>query len=292
MAAARIVRLPGRSPVASQSVRTGTLAARLRRPAPGWLFAALLALQASWSLHLANDRALQPSPGAPPSAIALRLASLDEPELAGYATALYLQGFDAQAGALLGLRLADAAAICAWLELAYSLNPRSGYALMLAAFDYAGPAHVHDEATRARADAQPAPAPQPVAPLLLDLVERAYVADPARHWRWLAHAAYVARFTLHDDERALRYARRLRAAPDAAGVPRWARELDSFVLRRQDAAEAQRALLGGLAFGSGGSGGTDAKVLDRMAARLASPADIHEEPGNGRLDPARQAAGR
>ena len=242
----------------------------IRRHASWWVFGVLLALQASWSTRLANDGSLQPSPGAPPSASAVRLASLDEPELAGYATSLYLQGFDAQAGALLGLRLADAAAICAWLELAYSINPRSGYPLMLAAFDYAGPAHVHDETSKAQSTVQTLAA-RPVAPMLLDLVERAYIADPARHWRWLAHASFVARFTLHDDERALRYARLLRDAPAPAPVPRWARELDSFVLRRRDPAEAQRALLGGLAFGSPG---TDPKELDRLAARPAPPANV------------------
>ncbi|SPE22994.1 conserved hypothetical protein [Burkholderiales bacterium] len=253
----------------SEPASPATVLGSMRRHASWWVFAALLSLQGVWSLRLANDGALQASPGAPPGATALQLASLDEPALAGYATSLYLQGFDAQAGALLGLRLADAQAIWAWLELAYSINPHSGYPLMLAVFDYAGPAHAHDEASKAAAEAH-TPAPRPVAPMLLDLVERAYRADPVRHWRWLAHASYVARFSLHDDERALRYAQLLRDAPQTAQVPRWARELDSFVLRRRDAAEAQRALLGGLAFGAPG---TDSQVLDRMAARLASPAN-------------------
>ncbi|HYA66941.1 MAG TPA: hypothetical protein VEE84_09635, partial [Burkholderiaceae bacterium] len=56
------------------------------RHAMAWVFAALLALQAVWSMHLDNDSALQSSPGAPPGVTALRLASLDESALAGYAT--------------------------------------------------------------------------------------------------------------------------------------------------------------------------------------------------------------
>jgi len=238
-------------------------------------FAVLLALQALWSGHLGNDSALETSPGAPPGMTTLRLASLDEPALAGYAANLYLQGFDAQAGALLSLRLADAQAIYAWLERAYAINPRSGYALMLAAFDYAKPAHLHDEASLSQGES----AVEPVAPRLLDLVERAFADDPARHWRWLAHASYVARFALHDDERALRYARRLREAPAEASVPRWARELDSFVLNRPDATDAQRALLGGLAFGTPG---IEAKEIDRLASRLAEPAATAPGPGTPR----------
>ena len=237
----------------------------LRQHALVWGFAALLILQAAWSTHLANDSALESSPGPAPGVWALRLASLDEPALAGYATNLYLQGFDAQAGALLSLRLADAAAICDWLERAYEINPHSGYALMLAAFDYAKPAHVHDEAAKADPAVRGEPA---AAPRLLDLVECAFLEDPARHWRWLAHASYVARYGLHDDERALRYARRLQQAPLAAAIPRWARELDSFVLNRPDAGQAQSALLGGLAFGTQG---IEAKEIDRLAARLANP---------------------
>lgn len=229
-------------------------------------FLALLALQAAWSSHLDNDSALQPSPGGPPGVMALRVASLDEPQFAGYATSLYIQGFDAQAGALLALRAADTASICAWLERAFELNPHSGYPLMLASFDYAEPAHARDEIRAARADAS-ASVEESVAPKLLDFVERAYAVDPARHWRWLAHASWLAHYVLHDSARAMREARLLRDAPASASVPRWARELDSFVLRRQDPQEAQEALLGGLAFASP----ADQKEIDRLAARLAHP---------------------
>jgi len=236
-------------------------------PAAWSLFLLLLAAQAAVSSWQDQDTRLQPSLGPAPSAGALRVASLDEPAFAGYATSLYVQGFDAQAGALLPLRQADMAAVRDWLACAFTLNPHSGYPLMLAAFDYAEPAHLGDlERAAAASIATPTAPALATAPGLLDFVESAYREDPARHWRWLAHAAWVARYTLKDDARALRYARLLQAAPALAGVPQWARELDAFVLRRADAIEAHKALLGGLAFATPGA---DPRELDRLAARLS-----------------------
>jgi hypothetical protein len=229
-----------------------------RRAAPWLVFAALLALQVAMSRRLPDDWTLQASAGTAPPVTAVRLATLDEAALAGYLTALTIQGFDAQAGSLLPLRNADFTAIRAWLELSFALNPHSGYPLLLAAFDYSETAHAQDELLHPML---------PAAPGMLAFVERSYVSDPAVHWRWMAHAAWVARFVLHDDARALRDAHLLRDAPESAGIPRWARELDSFVLHRKDARDARRALLGGLA---AGGGRVDARELDLLGGRVAS----------------------
>ena len=226
---------------------------------PAWgAFAALLLLQVVLGLRTPETWRLEASAGIPPTPAVMQLASLDEPALAAYGTALYLQGYDAQAGALLPLRTADYPAIRAWLELAFALNPHSSYPLMLAAFDYSETAHLQDEMV-------PANAPQAAA--ILDFVERGYGADPAAHWRWLAHAAWVSRYVLHDNARALAEARLLRNAPASAAIPEWARELDTYVLGRQDATDARRALLGGLA---AGSPGTPERDLERLAARISS----------------------
>jgi hypothetical protein len=236
-----------------------TGAARRRRLHPAWFaFAVLLALQVALALHTPETWRLETSVGTPPPPAVLRLASLDEPALAAYGSALYLQGYDAQAGALLPLRMADYPAIRAWLELAFTLDPHSSYPLMLAAFDYSETAHLQDEAS---------PANPPQAPAILEFVERGFRADPAAHWRWLAHAAWVSRYVLHDDARALAEAHLLRSAPAGAAIPEWARELDTYVLGRRDPIEARRALLGGLA---AGTAGTPQRDLERLADRIAS----------------------
>ena len=234
-------------------------APRVRGMAGAWLaLAILLVMQVAVALRAPETWHLETSVGTAPPVAVVRIASLDEPALAGYATALYLQGYDAQAGALLPLRNADFPSIRNWLGLAFTLNPHSSYPVMLAAFDYSETAHLQDEMLHAGT---------PQAPAILDFVETGYRADPGAHWRWLAHAAWVSRYVLHDNQRALAEAHLLRAAPAGADVPEWARELDTFVLGRQDATDARRALLGGLA---AGSKGTPQRDLERLADRIAA----------------------
>ncbi len=181
-------------------------------------------------MRLPNDRELQTSAGVPPNLDFVRIASLDEAPLAGYAAALYLQAFDAQAGAQLPLRLADFRSIRAWLELAFVLNPKSGYPLMLGAFEYAEAAHLQDELLHPMT---------PEAPAIFDFVERGFRANPAANWRWLVQACWVARYRLHDNQRAAAEAQMLRTAPIAAGIPQWARELDLFLVPLKDPFSAQ-----------------------------------------------------
>jgi len=197
------------------------------------ILACLLALQILLALHIPNSGRLKTAVGAPPTLTAVRLASLDDGPLAGYAISLFLQAFDAQAGAQLPLRSADFRSIRAWLELAFALNPQSGYALMLGAVDYAETAHLHDELVHSAI---------PQAPAILDFVERGFRADPAAHWRWLVHAFWVARYRLHDDQRASAEAQLLRNAPPEAGIPQWARELDLFLPPPKEPITARLAL--------------------------------------------------
>lgn len=199
-------------------------AQRLARPLPAaWLaLAGLLLLQGLLNARIPQHWGLERCAGAPPDPDLVRLLSLGETQLAGYATALSVQGFDAQAGALLPLPSADLRATRAWLQLAFALNPKSGYPLMLAAFDYARAARVQDVLQHS---------PQPQAPAMLQFVEQGFRADPAVHWPWLVQALWVARFDLHDEKRALAEAQMLRNSPASAGIPQWARELDSSGLR-------------------------------------------------------------
>jgi hypothetical protein len=79
---------------------------------------------------------------------------------------------------------------------------------------------------------------------MLDFVYRAFLADPNRRWRWLAHAAIVARHRLHDDALALRYAREI--ATRARTAPGWARQMHIFLLEDMGEREQAKILLGGL----------------------------------------------
>jgi hypothetical protein len=79
---------------------------------------------------------------------------------------------------------------------------------------------------------------------MLDFVHRAYLDDPQGRWRWLAHAAIMAKHRLHDLPLALQYAREIAAhSPDA---PAWARQMQIFVLEDMGEFQAAQIFLGGL----------------------------------------------
>ena len=68
-----------------------------------------------------------------------------------------------------------------WLETILALDPAGQYPLLMAAQVYS---QVPDPA-RER--------------LMLEFVHQQFLHDPNRRWRWLAHAAIMAKHRLHDD---------------------------------------------------------------------------------------------
>jgi hypothetical protein len=81
---------------------------------------------------------------------------------------------------------------------------------------------------------------------MLDLVYRQFLLDPNRRWRWLAHAAIMAKHRLHDLGLALRYARAINQRATSAEVPHWAKQMHIFVLEDMGEHETAKLLLGGL----------------------------------------------
>jgi hypothetical protein len=79
---------------------------------------------------------------------------------------------------------------------------------------------------------------------MLDFVHRRFLEDPDRRWRWLAHAAIMARHRLRDPELALRYAEDI--ARHARSAPGWARQMRIFILEDMGERESATILLGGL----------------------------------------------
>jgi hypothetical protein len=164
-------------------------------------------------------------PQAPPAQVLQGLA-LGDPEMLSAAIVLHLQAFDDQPGYSIPFRDLDYARIGAWLDRALALDPSSDYPLLLAAQVYS---QVSDDGRQR---------------IMLDLVYRAFLADPNRRWRWLAHAAIIARHRLHDNALALRYAREI--ATRAGTAPGWARQMHIFLLEDMGEREQAKILLGGL----------------------------------------------
>jgi hypothetical protein len=163
-------------------------------------------------------------PPAPPAAV-LRLASLGDAPVAARLVMLYLHAFDTG----IPLRELDYGRLAGWLDVALALDPRSRQPLVAAAQVYgavADPARVR---------------------IMLDFVERAFAADPARRWPEMAQATLVARHRLHDMALARRYARAIRLRAPAA--PAWARQLELFILADMNELDSARAVAGALLAG-------------------------------------------
>lgn len=157
-------------------------------------------------------------PAAPPAGW-LRTWTAAEPHLAAALIVYGVQHFDDQPGAHLPFAALDYARLTAWLAQALMLDGGSDYPLLLAACVYA---QVPDVARQR---------------LMLGFVHESFHERPAQRWRWLAHAAIIARHRLRDDRLALEFANDL--ARHARTAPAWAREMRIGLL--QDLGEQSQA---------------------------------------------------
>lgn len=180
-------------------------------------------------------RALQAPPSAraaqleaPPTVNTLRVASLAEPVPFVGLLALRLQAFDNQPGVSLPFAALDYARVIAWLERMLALDPQATYPLLMASHLYA---QVPDPAKQRQ---------------MLDFTYQQFLADPDRRWRWLAHAALLARHRLHDPALALRYAEAIRDHARGPEVPHWAKQMPIFILEDMGELLAAKIELGAL----------------------------------------------
>lgn len=170
---------------------------------------------------------VRPLPEAPTVNI-LEAMALGEPVALSRLLMLWLQGFDYQPGISIPFSQLDYGRLTRWLEQILSLDPRSHYPLLSAARVYT---RVADNSKQRQ---------------MLDLVYRKFQEDPAARWPWLAHAVYVAKHRMGDQQLALQYARALRLQTSPATAPDWARQMELFVLEDIGDIESARILLGGL----------------------------------------------
>jgi hypothetical protein len=194
----------------------------------------LLLLAAALASQLAF-KALEPRPTATgadlpqaPPIEALRLASLGEQIAAANLLSLYLQAFDTQPGISIPFKDLDYDRVEDWLTRILQLDPPGQYPLLMASQIYS---QVPDEKKQRQ---------------MLDLAYRQFLLDPNRRWRWVAHAAIMAKHRLHDLELALRYARAITEHATSAEVPHWARQMYIFLLEDMGEHETAKILLGGL----------------------------------------------
>jgi hypothetical protein len=218
-------------------------------PAPLWLLlAATLGMQLAWQAALGPARPAFGDLPPPPSAQALRLASIGEAEALARLGMLYLQAFD--------MRELDYARLRAWLGALLELDPRSQYPLFAASRIYAE----HSDAARSRA--------------MLEFVFEQFLLDPNRRWPWLAHGALLAKHRLKDLPLARRYAAAVERHTRGADVPLWARQMEIFILEEMNELEAAKIMLGGMLASGAVRDPGEARFLkerlDELEARLGA----------------------
>jgi hypothetical protein len=196
---------------------------------PRWIpaiLAAGFAAQLVWHQHLPPLTAKAESLPPPPALTTLRLASLDEPILAGKLLMLWLQAFDYQANLSIPFQQLDYSTVIQWLGRILELDSRGQYPLLSASRVYAEVADVSKQRQ------------------MLEFVHQQFFLDPNRRWPWLAHAVIVAKHRLNDAQLALKYAQDI--AKYAQSAPHWAQQMAIFVLEDIGEVESARVLLGGL----------------------------------------------
>ena len=220
----------------------------------------LLALQIGWRAQQAAPTARAQTLVSPPNANGIRLASLGEPISASGLLALRLQAFANQPGISIPFAALDYTRLVAWLDLLLTLDPRSNYPLLMASHLYA---QVPDPARQR---------------LMLDFTYRQFLLDPARRWRFLAHAALVAKHRLHDLPLALTYARAIQTHSPGTTIPHWASQMPIFILEDMGELEAAKIELGALLASGSITDPQESHFLTERYEKLAATASKPRQP--------------
>ncbi len=149
---------------------------------------------------------------------------LGDPQLSYRSVGIMIQNMGDSGGRTTSLDDYNYEELVKWFFLQDFLDPYSNYVPYLAAFYFGG---VQD--------------PQKFKPVLDYLVAVGSRVDGEK-WRFLAHAVYLARFELEDQDLALRLAQKL-AAVNNPKMPHWTRQMPAFIMNAQGKKEAAYALL-------------------------------------------------
>ncbi len=208
--------------------------------------------------QIAINSALPPDPaeaatlGPPPSALAARVHTLDDPEAAHRILGLRVQGAGEGGAEVIPLNAIPWRQVAGWLETMQALAPDSHFAPMLARYHFGAAARGERAAAIAR--------------FLGDLALR----DPARHWPWLAEAADLARHRAGDEPLALELTLPLARLP-VPGIPAQVRQIPVLLLLDRGQKDAARALLTDISMSETTLSPADRRYLVRLRRRLGMP---------------------
>lgn len=157
------------------------------------------------------------------------MMGLGDPEFSFRLGAITLQNLGDSGGRVTPMRDYDYKALGDWFWLLNSLDPASDHVPMLAAYYFGG--------TRVPGDVA----------VVVDYLSRVGQNPAGIKWRWLVHAAFLARHRLYNIDLALDIAYRLskmQLVDDT--MPAWARQMPAFLLTEKGDKEAARKITEGL----------------------------------------------
>lgn len=162
-----------------------------------------------------------------PSAQTATLMTLGDSQLAYRSGALTLQTLGDGGGTVVPLKEYDYHKLGAWFALLDTLDPAADHVPMIAAY-YFGASRVPDDIA-----------------IIVDYLARIGDSPAGQKWRWLGHAAYLARHRMDNLDLALDLAYRLaRIEPvDGKPLPMWARQMPAFLLNVRGDKQSARALI-------------------------------------------------
>ena len=187
-----------------------------------------LLLQISSHQHFYNSQGNVNTLDPPVSKSIFDLIYLGEDITAAYVSSIWLQSFDNQPGIRLPYSALDYYNVSLWLALIESLNQKSHYPQLLAAYSYASIPHPNKQR------------------VMLEYIQQSFKRNPTKNWRWLAHAAIIAKHDLNDLPLALEYATDLQQLVKREEIPYWVKDLPIVFLENMGKHEAARILVGGL----------------------------------------------
>lgn len=143
--------------------------------------------------------------------------------------AITLQNLGDGGGRVTPIKDYDFSKLGKWFWLLHGLDPASEHVPFAAAFYFGGTSD-----------------PAQVA-VVVDYLGKIGANPAGEKWRWLAHAAYLARHRMKDMQLALDLAYQLsRMRPLQGELPLWAKQLPAFILKEQGEKESAKELISSL----------------------------------------------
>jgi tetratricopeptide (TPR) repeat protein len=193
-----------------------------------FLWLALAAQIAVWSLSYNNRASWANVPPAPASTWQSAVPALGDTELAYRAYGIMLQNMGDEGGMSRAFDEYNYDHLGGWFRALDRLNDVSNYVPILAAYYYSG-------TTRAGNF-------DPVIDFLADVGTRPSQPGGAKKWRWLMQAVYLARFKQNDLDKALELAQKLADLNDP-DMPVWVKQMPAIILGAKGERETAREMM-------------------------------------------------